>query len=142
MLKQFYFKQFSLSSVHSLDVKTVPFQAIQFSICMQFSFIWTIDRTLSEWTWEWWQWRGTSISPKLQHYWNLTIRLFSVRSRDAVGVFYSPSRLDQGLIWVCHTSMSWKKQSMKWKHWLSGKERFCVQQLVKKVIMIIFWDMK
>ncbi len=52
--------------------------------------------------------RGTLHSPKLQNYWNLTIRLFSVISRtlvggvlplcrEAVGVFYSPSRL--GNIW-------------------------------------------
>ena len=45
-------------------------------------------------------------SPKLQHYWNLTIRLFSViysghsggegvlpLCREAVGIFYSPNRL-------------------------------------------------
>ena len=30
--------------------------------------------------WEQWQWIGTSYSPKLQHYWNLIIRLFSVVS--------------------------------------------------------------
>ena len=59
-----------------------------------------------EWTWEWWRWRGTPHSPKLQHYWNLTIRLFSVISRtlieeggvlllcrDAVNVFCSPPHL-------------------------------------------------
>ena len=51
-----------------------------------------------------WQWRGTLHSPKLQYNWNLTIRLFSVISRtlvggvlplfrEAVGVYYSPSRL-------------------------------------------------
>ena len=41
-----------------------------------------------EWTWEQWQWRGTAHSPKLQHYWNLTIRLFSVISGTFVtGVF-------------------------------------------------------
>ena len=33
-----------------------------------------------------WQWRGTLYSPKLQHYWNLTIRLFSIISRTLVGV--------------------------------------------------------
>ena len=54
--------------------------------------------------WERWQWMDTPYSPKLQHYWNLTIRLSCVISRtlievvlplcrDAVGVFYSPSRL-------------------------------------------------
>ena len=31
-----------------------------------------------------WQWRGTPHSPKLQHCWNLTIRLFSVISRTLV----------------------------------------------------------
>ena len=58
----------------------------------------------AEWTWEWWQLRGISHSPKLQHYWNLSIRLFSViirtlvggvlpLCRNAVSVFYSPRRL-------------------------------------------------
>ena len=49
--------------------------------------------------------RGTPYSPKLQHYWSLTMKLFSVISkktsscvgflplwRDAVGVFYSLTR--------------------------------------------------
>ena len=51
--------------------------------------------------------KGYSASPKLQYYCNLTIRLFSVISgtlfggvlplcRDAVNIFYSPSRLSQG----------------------------------------------
>ena len=55
-----------------------------------------------EWTWERWQWTCNLHSPKLQHYWNLTIRLFRVISRtlfervvlplcrEAVGVFYTP----------------------------------------------------
>ena len=30
-----------------------------------------------EWTWKLRQWRGTSHSLKLQHYWSLTIKLFS-----------------------------------------------------------------
>ena len=33
-----------------------------------------------EGTWEQCQWRGATHSPKLQHYWNLTIRFFSVIS--------------------------------------------------------------
>ena len=37
-----------------------------------------------EWTWERWQWRVTPHSPKLQHCWNLTIRLFSVIFRTLV----------------------------------------------------------
>ena len=47
MSKQFYFKQFSLALVRSLNVKTVVFQIIQFSIVIQFTSIWPIDRTLS-----------------------------------------------------------------------------------------------
>ena len=50
---------------------------------------------------------GTLHFLKLQHYWSLTIRLFSVISRtlvggglplcrDAVSVFYSPSQLSEG----------------------------------------------
>ena len=55
-----------------------------------------------------WQWRGAPHFPKLQHHWNLIIRLFSVISRTligrgevlplcrgAVGVFYRPSRLSK-----------------------------------------------
>ena len=47
LYKQFNFKQFILALVRSLNVKTVIFQTIQFSISTQFSFILTIDRTLS-----------------------------------------------------------------------------------------------
>ena len=39
---------------------------------------------LPEWTWEQWQWKGTSHSSKFKHYRNLTIRLFSVISRTLV----------------------------------------------------------
>ena len=44
-----------------------------------------------EWTWEQWQWSGAPYSPKLRHYWNLTIRLFSVISRTLVvaGIYLS-----------------------------------------------------
>ena len=45
------------------------------------------------WTREWWQWRRTLHSPKFQHYWNLTIRWFSVLSRMLNGVFYTLSQL-------------------------------------------------
>ena len=37
-----------------------------------------------EWTWEWWQWRDTLHSLKLQHYWSLAIRLFNVISRTFI----------------------------------------------------------
>ena len=117
---QFKSIQFSKSTQfkckYSLIVKTFLFRAIHFSISTQFSSIWPIDRTLircyhsgPEWTWEQWQWRGTPHSPKLQQYWNLSIRLFSVISRsfvewesltpcrETVGVFYSPSWLGKKL---------------------------------------------
>ena len=42
-------------------------------------------------TWEQWQWRGTPHSPKPQHHWNLTIRLFSVIYRTLVGWWSYPS---------------------------------------------------
>ena len=44
----FVYKQFSLVFVYKqLNVKTVPFQAIPFSINTQFTSIWPIDRVLS-----------------------------------------------------------------------------------------------
>ena len=89
MSEQFHLKLWT--SVHSL--KTDPFQTIQLSISTLFSFIWPIGWTLAsattpgqKWTWERWQWRDIPHCPKLQHYWNLTIRLFSVLSRTLVGV--------------------------------------------------------
>ena len=45
--KLFYFKQFSVAKVRSLNVKTVLFQEIQFNISRQFSSIRPKDRTLS-----------------------------------------------------------------------------------------------
>ena len=59
---------------------------------------------MPQWTKERWQWRSTPHSSKLQHYYSLTTRLFSVISRtlvlgilpffrDAVRVFYSPRTL-------------------------------------------------
>ena len=59
----------------------------------------------SEWIWGRWQWRGTPHSPKLPHYWNLTIRLFNV----------SFSRKDSDLC-IYHllagkTSVSWSVPS-------------------------------
>ena len=72
----------SILFVHThLNFKPVLFQTIQFSIM------------------------SVQHSPRLQHYWNLIIRLFSVISRtlvwagvlflcrDVVSVFYSPNRL-------------------------------------------------
>ena len=47
MLKQFFFKQFSLAQACSLNVKIVPFQTIQLNTSTQFSSIWPLNRTLS-----------------------------------------------------------------------------------------------
>ena len=108
MSKQFYFKQFSFVLVRSLNIKTVLFQVIQFSISTQFSSIWPINRALSGATTPGQRNLGAmamtsaSHSPKLQHHWNLTISFFSVifrtlvggglpLCRGAVSVFYSPS---------------------------------------------------
>ena len=84
MSKQFYFKQFIFHEYAVLMQKSSKLKP-------WFSSIQPIDRTLircyhsrPEWTWEQWQWRGTPHSQKLQHYWNLTIRLFSVISRTLV----------------------------------------------------------
>ena len=116
MSKQFYFKPTSLAKICNLSVKIVLFQTIQFSLSMQikcqnnlisilfnisteFSSIWSVDRTLircyhsrPKRIWEWWQWSGTQFSPKLQHKWNLTIRLVSVISRILIVavVFFTP----------------------------------------------------
>ena len=73
MIKQFYFKQFSLALVHCLNVK---------HICLT-------DRlnpircyhSGPKWTWERWLWRCSPHSPKLQNYWSLTIKLFSIITR-------------------------------------------------------------
>ena len=63
----------------------------------------------SEWAWEQWQWRGIPHFPKLQIYWGICIRWFSVICRtlvlgwimphfiEGVGVFYSHSRLGLGI---------------------------------------------
>ena len=96
--------------------KTFLFKAIQFNKKIQFSISMPLVlftrregpirccHAGPEWTWEQWQWRDTHYSPNPQHYWDLTIRLFSVISRTLIGevlslcrgavsVFYSPSQL-------------------------------------------------
>ena len=67
-------------------ISTIVGYLIQFRISTQFSSIWPADRTLSDATiLGVMAMKGTPHSPKLQHYWNLTIRLFSVISRTLVG---------------------------------------------------------
>ena len=85
--------QFSINIVYvqkQLNVKTVLFQVIQFCISTQFRSICPIDRTLSGATSPGrvdlgaMAMKSASHSPKLQHYLNLPIRLFSVISRTIV----------------------------------------------------------
>ena len=98
-----------------LNVKTLLFQSNQFSISTLVSSICDIERpyyvlpfrtradlgAMAK--------KGTPHSPKLQRYWNLTIRLFSIifrtligggvssLCREAVGLFYSYNRLSMEL---------------------------------------------
>ena len=101
-----------------LNDQTVIFQAIQFSISHLFALSLYVKQFYlnhrldaisyyqfsPEWIWERRQWRDTLHSPKLQHNWSHTIRLFNFifrtldwgalpLCRDVVGVFYNPSRL-------------------------------------------------
>ena len=82
--------------------KTVLFQTIQFSISTQFSCIRPIDRTPSGVSTPGQSEPGSNgnegvlrIPPKLQHYLNLTIRLFSVISMTLVARwgFYPPAEM-------------------------------------------------
>ena len=65
--------------------------------------------------------KGNPHSPKLQHYWSLTIRWFSAISRifiewgwglvicrDAVGVFYSPSQQNKLVVLALFNSQSFQ----------------------------------
>ena len=118
--KMFLFQaiQFNYKYIVSIS-KTVPFQTIQFSIGTHFR-LGPIKCYHSgpECTWERWQWRSTQDSSKLQHYWNLIIRLFSAISRtlavgsltslqEAVGVFYRPSLLSKKMLWELCQRKSW-----------------------------------
>ena len=92
------YKQSNVKTVQ-LNVKTVLFQTIQFSIRTQFFSIWPIDTTLSGTTTLGQSWPGSIgilHSPKLQHYWSLTIRLYSVISRTLV----------QGVLPLCRDALS------------------------------------
>ena len=87
-----------------------------------------------EWTKKQWQWRGASYSPRPEHYWDFTIRLFSVISRTLIGggscigaviVFYSPSRLGNRVN-TCHLLFMREiflngPQKIYW--FLSGKDK-------------------
>ena len=123
--KQLYCKQFRLELVCSLNLKTFLFQAIQFNISTQFSSIWLIYRTLSGATissqsgpWSDGQWTGTMHSPKLQHYWNLTIRLFCVISKTIVGGGSYPSAEKQSVYSIAPAN------------WANIDEKFCCNNML------------
>ena len=122
----------------------------------QFCSIWLIDTTLfrcyyagPEWTWERWQSWGTPHSPKLQHYWNLTNRLFSVISRrlvvrrggclplcrGAVGIFFSlqPQVTGQPTFWISSLDYIYIYIYIYiYKDvWLDSKDTFCLFNLIK-----------
>ena len=128
-IKQFYFKLFVSAWVRSLNVETVVFQtircnistlfkcqtvlfqAIQLSVSTEFSFIWPTDMSLSETEWTRESMNEYSAFPKLQVYWNLTIRLFNGISRTlvnevsslcrkAAGVICSPLQLTGQKMWL------------------------------------------
>ena len=99
--KQFYFKQFGLANVCSLSVKTIIFQTIQFSISTQFSSIWPtgpyqvlplrVRVDLRAMTVKGWMEPHHQIQDT-RWMWVLPF------CREVVGVFYSPSRVGQTLV--------------------------------------------
>ena len=67
--------------------KIFQFQTIQFSISIPLVLCnpYQCYHARPEWTWEQWQWRCALHSPKPQHHWNITIRLFSVMTGHSLG---------------------------------------------------------
>ena len=51
-----------------------------------------------DWTWGWWQWRSIPHFPKLQHYWNIIIRLFSSICRTQFGVLIPLQRCSRYIL--------------------------------------------
>ena len=108
--------------------KTVLFQNIQLNISTQFSSIWPIDKNLSGFTAPGQSGpgsdgneRGTPHSPKLQDFWSLTIRLFSVTSRTLIGEFYLPAEMQL----VCSTIQT------DWANVNKGRLAFFINHLWK-----------
>ena len=66
----------------------------------------------AEWTWDQWQWKGDLHSPKPQHHWNLTIRLFSVISGHSWVVFSFFTSLQR-----CNRCILHPQTTGKVKHW-------------------------
>ena len=106
---RFHFKWFSLAYVSNLNVKTVLFQAIQFSISTQLTSIWSIDRTLSGATTQDQNGPGSDSSEGVFHIPQTSSTIGTSPSDclvsyrcwvlplcwEAVGVFYCPSRLGE-----------------------------------------------
>ena len=100
MWKQFNFKQFSLALMHSL----VLFYSLRGHYQVLPLRAWVDLEAMVI--------KRYSVFYKLQHYWSLTIRLFSVITRtlvgggglplcrDAIGVFCSPNRLGQWALYI------------------------------------------
>ena len=99
---------FSNNSIQHLSFFSIQFkwQTVLFDPQIGTELVWTRER---------WQWRYYPHSTKFQHYWNLSIRLFNVKSRtlfggilplcwDDVSVFYCSSRLGW-IYFVCKWSM-------------------------------------
>ena len=80
IIKQFYFKQFSLAYVHSFCFHTVKyksswFQTIYFKVITQFSSIWSSDRTRSGATTTNQSWlgsQGNEGAPRIPQSYNIT----------------------------------------------------------------------
>ena len=125
--KHFHFKIFNLFkqlyitiqlSVGTVSIsKTVTFQIIQFSISMPLVLFnprigpYQVLHAGPEWTWEQLQWRGAPYSPRSQHYWDLTIRLFSVISGYSLEVGSYPSAEVQS---VYYTALADKVRGHFW----------------------------
>ena len=83
-----------------LNKETKPnHKTIKFSISILFISICLIEDPIRcyhsepECTWEWWQWKGTPYSPKLQYYWSLNIRLLRVICRHMLVVSYPSAEM-------------------------------------------------
>ena len=113
--KLFYFKQFTLAKLHSLQVQTVVIQTIQFSISTKFSSIWVIDRTLSVATTSGQRWPGSDGNGRI-------FRIF--QSPNVTGI--SPS--DCSLSYSCHSlrgliSVEKERVYLLLQHTVPGKIR-------------------
>ena len=150
MSKQIYFTQFSTQFKWStqLNVKILLFQAIQFSTSTQFSSVWPRDRILSgayhsepEWIWEWWQWKGALHSTNLQHYWNLTIRLFSVISGTLVADRSYPSTEKQSVYSIDPANTIFDKKYLLKRTFIivSFQEVSCINYVIEDKIICWNW---